>query len=109
MAESDLMADVLETAAAWSDDGHQVALATVTRTWGSSPRPVGSQLVVRQDGSFRGSVSGGCIEAAVVAGAREAMAEGTVRTLEFTVSNERAWEVGLTCGGTVQVFIAPLT
>ncbi len=108
MAESGLMEDILETAEAWSGDGHQVALATVTRTWGSSPRPVGSQLVVRQDGSFRGSVSGGCIEAAVVAGAREAMVDGKVRTLEFTVSNERAWEVGLTCGGTVQVFIAPL-
>ena len=109
MAESGLMENVLETAQTWFDDGHQVALATVTRTWGSSPRPEGSQLVVRQDGLFRGSVSGGCIETAVVEGAREAMADGKARTLEFTVSDERAWEVGLTCGGTIQVFIAPLT
>ncbi len=109
MAESGLMEDVLETAEAWSGDGYRVALATVTRTWGSSPRPVGSQLVVRQDGSFRGSVSGGCIESAVVESAREVIADGKVRTLEFTVSNERAWEVGLTCGGTIQVFVAPLT
>ena len=109
MAESDLKEDVLETAQAWSGSGHRVALATVTHTWGSSPRPVGSQLVVREDGAFRGSVSGGCIESAVIAEAREAMATGRVRNLEYAVSNERAWEVGLTCGGTVRIFVAPLT
>ncbi len=109
MAQSDVTEDVLETAEAWSGAGHRVALATVTATWGSSPRPVGSQLVVRDDGAFRGSVSGGCIEAAVIGEALEAMEAGTVRNLEYAVSNERAWEVGLTCGGTVRVFVAPVT
>ena len=66
MAQDERKADVLETAQAWVDAGHRTALATVTRTWGSSPRPAGSQLVVRDDGAFRGSVSGGCIEAAVI-------------------------------------------
>jgi len=109
MAESGLNDDILETAQAWHDAGHGVALATVTRTWGSSPRPVGSQLAVRDDGTFRGSVSGGCIEGAVMEAAREVMAAGGVRNLEFSVSNERAWEVGLTCGGTVHVFVAPVS
>lgn len=108
MATGGLKDDVLETAQAWFSAGSRVALATVTHTWGSSPRPVGSQLAVREDGAFRGSVSGGCIESAVIGEARLAMADCQVRTLEYTVSNERAWEVGLTCGGTVRVFVAPL-
>ena len=101
--------DVLETAQAWHEAGHEVALATVTATWGSSPRPVGSQLVVRDDGTFRGSVSGGCIEGAVIGEAQAAIADGKARRLEFSVSNERAWEVGLTCGGTVNVLVEKLT
>ncbi len=106
MAESGLNDDALETAEAWIGEGRRVALATVTHTWGSSPRPVGSQLVVREDGAFRGSVSGGCIEGAVIGEARAAIGDGRARTLEFSVSNERAWEVGLTCGGTVRVFVS---
>jgi xanthine/CO dehydrogenase XdhC/CoxF family maturation factor len=109
MAESSLNQDVLSLAQAWHADGHRVALATVTATWGSSPRPVGSQLAVREDGTFEGSVSGGCIEGAVIGEAQNAMKDGVVRNLEFSVSNERAWEVGLTCGGTVRVFVEPLT
>jgi len=109
MAEGSLNEDVLEMAEGWARSGHKVALATVTNTWGSSPRPVGSQLAVREDGTFRGSVSGGCIEGAVIGEAQAAIADGAVRNLEFSVSNERAWEVGLTCGGTVHVFVAPLT
>ncbi|MBN35520.1 MAG: hypothetical protein CMM46_12270 [Rhodospirillaceae bacterium] len=108
MAGSGMTEDILGTAEDWFDEGHAVALATVTRTWGSSPRPVGSQLVVRDDGAFRGSVSGGCIEGAVMEAAARAMNEDTVHNLEFSVSNERAWEVGLTCGGTVHVFVEPL-
>jgi xanthine/CO dehydrogenase XdhC/CoxF family maturation factor len=108
MAEGSMTDDVLEIAQNWSEAGHAVALATVTETWGSSPRPVGSQLVVRDDGAFRGSVSGGCIEGAVIAEAQAAMSDGEVRSLEFSISNEQAWEVGLTCGGTVRVFVAAL-
>jgi xanthine/CO dehydrogenase XdhC/CoxF family maturation factor len=100
--------DVLVEAQAWREAGHGVALATVVATWGSSPRPVGSQLAVKDDGSFRGSVSGGCIEGAVIGEAQAAISDGRSRTLEFSVSNERAWEVGLTCGGTVNVYVEKL-
>ncbi|MCB9957340.1 MAG: XdhC family protein [Rhodospirillaceae bacterium] len=96
---------ILDTAAAWRAEGKRVALATVVATWGSSPRQVGSQLVVDADGRMEGSVSGGCIEGAVVREAMEVMQGGPPRTLEFGVSNERAWEVGLACGGTVKVFV----
>lgn len=98
-------ADVLALAAAWRDAGHPVALATVVKTWGSSPRPSGSQLVVRADGTFEGSVSGGCVEGRVIEAALEAMQDGEVRRLSFGVSNEEAWEVGLACGGKVEIFV----
>jgi xanthine/CO dehydrogenase XdhC/CoxF family maturation factor len=93
------------TAAAWRTEGRQVALATVVTTWGSSPRPVGSQLVVDEKGTFLGSVSGGCIEGAVIQEAKAVMKTGVPRLLEFGVSNEEAWEVGLACGGKVRVFV----
>lgn len=96
---------VLRQAAHWREAGKGVALATVVHTWGSSPRPVGSQLVVSEDGDFLGSVSGGCIEGAVIQEARAAMRDGKTRLLEFGVSDEMAWEVGLACGGTVHVFV----
>ena len=96
---------VLEQAAAWRSEGMKVALATVVRTWGSSPRPPGSQLAVSERGAFVGSVSGGCIEGAVVGEALAAMADGRPRVLDFGVTNEMAWEVGLACGGQVQVFV----
>ena len=97
--------DVLATAAAWHAEGRGVALATVVSTWGSSPRPAGSQLAVDRDGSFVGSVSGGCIEGAVIIEARGAIDDGRPRMLEFGVSDEQAWDVGLACGGTVQVYV----
>lgn len=97
--------DILATAAEWRGNGRGVALATVVSTWGSSPRPVGSQLVVDDSGAMMGSVSGGCIEGAVVREALDAIADGKPRTLDFGVSNEQAWEVGLACGGKVQVFV----
>ena len=100
--------DVLETAARWRKEGRAAALATVVETWGSSPRPVGSQLAVGGDGSFIGSVSGGCIEGAVVRAALEVIESGRPRRLDFGVTNERAWEVGLACGGRVQVFVERL-
>ena len=97
--------DVLGAAAAWQAQGKRVALATVVTTWGSSPRPTGSQLAVDGDGNFIGSVSGGCIEGAVVHEAKEVMADGKPRMLDFGVSDEMAWEVGLACGGKVEVYI----
>lgn len=97
--------DLLGQVAEWRAAGKQVALATVVRTWGSSPRPEGSHLAVDDTGQFVGSVSGGCIEGAVVDEALKAIADGKPRLLEFGVSDERAWEVGLACGGRVQVFV----
>jgi xanthine/CO dehydrogenase XdhC/CoxF family maturation factor len=97
--------NVLEQAADWRAAGKGVALATVVTTWGSSPRPIGSQLAVDDQGQFIGSVSGGCIEGAVVEQALEAIKDGKTRLLDFGVTNEQAWEVGLACGGKVQVFV----
>jgi xanthine/CO dehydrogenase XdhC/CoxF family maturation factor len=97
--------DILRKAAEWHGAGRQVALATVVATWGSSPRPVGSQLVVDEQGNMLGSVSGGCIEGAVVHEAREVMTDGKPRLLDFGVSDADAWGVGLACGGKVQVFV----
>lgn len=97
--------DILERAARWRAEGRKVALATVVATWGSSPRPVGSQLAVDGTGAMAGSVSGGCIEGAVVHEARNVMEDGEPRLLSFGVSDEMAWEVGLACGGKVQVYV----
>jgi xanthine/CO dehydrogenase XdhC/CoxF family maturation factor len=97
--------DLLALAEHWLNEGRQVALATVTKTWGSSPRPAGSHLLVDQDGRMMGSVSGGCIEGAVVREALAAIEDGKPRTLNFGVTNEQAWEVGLACGGEVHVFV----
>ena len=96
---------VVHQALAWRDAGRKVALATVARTWGSSPRPAGSKLAVNDAAEFVGSVSGGCIEGAVIQEALEVMATGASRVLEFGVSDETAWEVGLACGGKVEVFV----
>ena len=96
---------VLETAKIWLAEGHQVAIATVTKTWGSAPRPAGSQLAVRSDQTFVGSVSGGCVEGAVIAEAVDAIADGKSRKLSFGVSNDQAWSVGLACGGQIDVYV----
>jgi xanthine/CO dehydrogenase XdhC/CoxF family maturation factor len=100
---------VLSTAAQWHRAGHGVALATVVTTWGSSPRPVGSKLVVDEAGRMIGSVSGGCVEGAVVEAALEIIRTGTPRLLDFGVTDEQAWEVGLACGGRVQIFVEKLS
>ena len=110
MAESEAHVNVsasvpLATAERWRGQGRSVAIATVITTWGSSPRPVGSQLVLDGDGRFAGSVSGGCIEGAVIAEGIETIRDGRSRVLDFGVSDEQAWEVGLTCGGKVQVYV----
>jgi xanthine/CO dehydrogenase XdhC/CoxF family maturation factor len=97
--------DVLSVAGDWVASGREVALATVLETWGSSPRPVGSQLAVDGAGAFVGSVSGGCIEGAVVKEALASISDGKPRVLDFGVTDEQAWDVGLACGGKVQVFV----
>ncbi len=96
---------VLARASEWSAQGRGVALATVVRTWGSSPRPAGSKLAVNDRGEFVGSVSGGCIEGAVIQEALEVIAGEPPRLLQFGVSDEAAWEVGLACGGKIEVLV----
>ena len=100
--------DVLSTAALWVEAGRKVALGTVIKTWGSAPRQAGSQIAVRDDGAFVGSVSGGCIEGAVIEAAQSSMRDQKTRTLEFGVSDETAWSVGLACGGHIEVFVEPV-
>ncbi len=101
------MRDVLPALESWlRDPGKPLALATVVGTWGSSPRRPGARMVVDGDGRITGSVSGGCVEASVVETAREVMATGRPRLVGFRVSDESAWEVGLACGGALEVFVA---
>lgn len=100
---------VLAQALEWLGEGRRVALATVTRTWGSAPRRAGSHMAIADTGDFSGSVSGGCIEGAVIQTALEVIDSGVPRTLEFGVTNEMAWEVGLACGGRVHLFVEPIT
>ncbi|WP_299642051.1 XdhC family protein [uncultured Ruegeria sp.] len=97
-----------ETALKWHRDGSGASLATVVETWGSAPRRVGSQLVIGGDGRIEGSVSGGCVEGAVIVEALEAIDEGEARLLEFGVSDEDAFAVGLACGGTIRVLVEPV-
>ena len=97
--------DVIGLAGRWLAEGRQVALATVVKTWGSAPVPVGSQLVADATGSFAGSVSGGCIESAVIEEAHRTIADGRPRLLHFGVSDGRAWEVRLACGGDIEIFV----
>ena len=97
--------EILQKAADWRAAGKGVALATVVTTWGSSPRPSGSKLVVDQDSNFLGSVSGGCVEGAVIGEALKSIEDGKPRLLDFGVTDEQAWDVGLACGGKVQVFV----
>src|SRR5256885_10969159 len=100
--------DILKAAEDWRRQGRGVALATVVETWGSAPRPVGSSLVIDEDGNFLGSVSGGCVEGAVVSEAVDVIGSGQARMLEFGVADETAWRVGLSCGGTIRVYVEKL-
>jgi xanthine/CO dehydrogenase XdhC/CoxF family maturation factor len=97
--------DPLAMAAEWTTAGRKVALATVVETWGSAPRPVGSHLVIDEEGNFHGSVSGGCVEGAVVTEAIDVIGDGKPRMLEFGVADETAWRVGLSCGGRIRVYV----
>ncbi|MEM7445385.1 MAG: XdhC family protein [Pseudomonadota bacterium] len=100
--------DILALAEEWHAAGRKVALATVVSTWGSSPRPAGSSLLIDREGNMMGSVSGGCVEGAVVREAQEVIDTGEVKLIDYGVSNEQAWEVGLACGGSLQIYIEPL-
>ena len=103
------MSEELKNAAGWLAEGRKVALGTVIATWGSAPRPAGSQIAVRDDGTFVGSVSGGCVEGAIIEASLEAMKDGKTRRLEFGVSNQTAWDVGLACGGRIEILVEPVT
>ena len=97
---------ILDEAQDWLDAKRAVVLATVIQTWGSSPRPIGSRMIINEKGDFSGSVSGGCVETAVV---RECLSlfkeKKNFKKIEFKVSNESAWEVGLACGGEIVIFL----
>ncbi len=97
--------EILQQAARWREAGRGVALATVVKTWGSSPRPAGAKLAVADDGAFVGSVSGGCVEGAVVGEAQAVIQDGKPRLLDFGVTDDQAWEVGLACGGKIEIFV----
>ena len=98
-------AEILQQAARWREAGHGVALATVVKTWGSSPRQPGAKLAVADNGAFIGSVSGGCVEGAVIEEAQAAIKDGKPRLLDFGISDDQAWEVGLACGGKVAIYV----
>ena len=100
--------DILREAEAWKRAGRGVAIATVVETWGPAPRPVGSHLVIDEEGNFLGSVSGGCVEGAVVSEAIEVIGSGKAKLLEFGVADETAWRVGLSCGGKIAVHVVPV-
>src|SRR6185295_15081839 len=101
-------ADILREAEVWRRDGKGVALATVIETWGSAPRPAGSHLIIDRDGNFLGSVSGGCVEGAVVAEAAGVIRAGRPKLLAFGIADETAWQVGLSCGGKISVYLEKL-
>lgn len=102
------MQDILSELSEWVDRGEQVALATVVQTWGSSPRRVGAKMAITSTGQIAGSVSGGCVEGAVAETGFEVLKTGRPRLLHFGVADETAWEVGLACGGQIDVFVEPL-
>src|SRR5262249_53580800 len=103
-----IMRDVLEDIERWRTEGRRVAIATVVATWGSAPRTVGGKMAVGDDRRIAGSVSGGCVEGAVVEAAVEGLGSGRPRLLKFGVADDTAWSVGLACGGAIEVFVEPL-
>lgn len=100
--------DIPRAALDWHRDGTGAALATVIETWGSAPRPVGSQLAISGTGEMAGSVSGGCVEGAVVVESLDALRDGEVRDLTYGVSDDEAFAVGLACGGRIRVLVEPV-
>jgi xanthine dehydrogenase accessory factor len=105
----DYLTDPLTVAAAWLAEGHRAAVATVLSTWGSAPRSAGSQMAIRDDGAFAGSVSAGCVEGAVIEAAQQALAANKPQRLGYGVTDSTAWAAGLTCGGRIEILVEPLT
>jgi len=102
------MKDILDDIARWRARGEKVAIATVVATRKSAPRPVGSKLAISEGGEIAGSVSGGCVESDVYENAREVLESGTPKLLSYGIEDEQAWEVGLPCGGEIDVFVEVL-
>jgi xanthine dehydrogenase accessory factor len=102
------MKDLLPEIDAWRQSGDKVAIATVVKVEGSAPRPVGATMAVSSGGDLAGSVSGGCVETAVFEEAQEVLKSGTPKLLRYGITDEMAWDVGLACGGTIEVFVEPL-
>ena len=101
--------EILENALAWQGQGRKLAIATVVQTWGSAPQPTGSQLLIDSEGNFLGSVSGGCVEGAVITEAIDVIESAKPKLLDFGVEDETAWRVGLACGGRIRIFVEPFT
>jgi xanthine/CO dehydrogenase XdhC/CoxF family maturation factor len=102
------MQEILADIDHWREAGKRVALATVVQVYGSAPRPLGAKLAVSEDGAMVGSVSGGCVESAVIQEALEVLSTGVPRLIAYGIADETAWEVGLACGGTIEVFVESL-
>ncbi len=102
------MREVLPDIDRWRAQGEAIALATVLRTWGSAPRGVGAKMALTRSGLIAGSVSGGCVEGAVVEAGEQVLKSGQPQLLHFGVADETAWSVGLACGGSIDVFVQPL-
>lgn len=102
------MREILSDVERWRREGKQVAVATVVKVYGSAPRPLGAKMAVSSAGDMVGSVSGGCVEGAVFEEAQHAMQTGEPKLVEFGISDELAWDVGLACGGNIEVFVEPL-
>ena len=102
------MSEWLDEIDQWTNEGKRVAIATVVRTEGSAPRPVGARMAVAESGELAGSVSGGCVESAVAMEAEEVLRTGHPKLITYGISDEMAWDVGLACGGTIDVFVEPV-
>ena len=102
------MRELVPDIASWRRDGKTVVLATVVKTWGSAPRPLGSKMAVSDAGDVAGSVSGGCVEGAVIEEAQSVLASGVAKLLRFGVQQEDAWAVGLSCGGQIEIYVERL-
>ncbi len=102
------MSEWLDEIDAWRSEGKRVAIATVVNAIGSAPRPVGARMAVSDAGELAGSVSGGCVESAVAVEAEEVLRTGTPKLVRYGITDEMAWDVGLACGGTIDVFVEPV-